>query len=79
MAPSREIYLDNVATNPPLLEVMAAVTDAMSCSFGNPSSSHRSGEWAGKLLRESCEAVAQLIDARSDWLTFTSGATEASN
>lgn len=79
MAPLREIYLDNNATTPPLPEVMAAVTDAMSCSFGNPSSSHRSGERARKLLRESREPVAELIGAQSDSLTFTSGATEANN
>jgi cysteine desulfurase len=79
VAPLREIYLDNNASTPPLPEVVAAVTDAMSCSFGNPSSSHRSGDRARKLLRESREAVAELIGAQSDLLTFTSGATEANN
>jgi cysteine desulfurase len=76
---SREIYLDNNATTPPLPEVMAAVTDAMSCSFGNPSSSHRSGDRSRKLLRDSREAVAELIGAHPDSLSFTSGATEANN
>jgi cysteine desulfurase len=76
---SPEIYLDNNATTLPLPEVMAAVTEAMSCSFGNPSSSHRFGERSRQLLRASREAVAKLIGVQSDYLSFTSGATEANN
>lgn len=79
MSSSREIYLDNNATTPPLPEVMAAVTEAMSCSFGNPSSSHRSGERARQLLRRSREAVAELLGGEPGSWMFTSGATEANN
>ncbi len=76
---SREIYLDNNATTQPTAEVMAAVANAMSSSFGNPSSSHRSGARARHVLRTSREAVAELIGASPDALFFTSGATEANN
>lgn len=74
-----EIYLDNNATTPPLPEVMAAVNEAMSTAFGNPSSSHRSGDRSRQLLRGSREAIAELIGAQPESLSFTSGATEANN
>ncbi len=58
---------------------MAAVTEAMSCSFGNPSSSHRSGERSRLAVEDSRKGIAELIGAQSDSLSFTSGATEANN
>ena len=79
MVASREIYLDNNATTQPLPEVIDAVADAMSHSFGNPSSSHRGGERSRRLLRNSREAVAALIGAPVDALFLTSGATETNN
>lgn len=76
---NREIFLDNNATTQPLPEVTAAVVSAMSESFGNASSSNGAGERARRLLRASREAVARLIGAASDSVSFTSGATEANN
>ncbi len=74
-----EIFLDNNATTQPLSKVAAAVVNAMSDSFGNPSSSNRTGERSRKLLHEAREAVAELIGAPSESMCFTSGATEANN
>ena len=76
---SREIFLDNNATTRPIPEVVAAVTSAMTIDFGNASSSHRSGDRARHLLRESRESVAELIGANPDCIHFTSGATESNN
>ena len=75
----REIFLDNNATTRPLPEVVAAVVEAMTTGFGNPSSSNRTGNTARRLLRKSRESVAQLLGASPETLFFTSGATEANN
>ena len=76
---NREIFLDNNATTRPLPEVTAAVIDAMTESFGNASSSHRSGERARRVLRESRESIERLIGASMDSIQFTAGATESNN
>ena len=76
---NREIFLDNNATTQPLAQVVAAVVGAMSDSFGNPSSSNRTGERSRRLLQEARDAVAEMIGAPSDSVYFTSGATEANN
>lgn len=73
------IYLDNNSSSKPLAEVRDAVLQAMDLSFGNPSSSHRTGEAARRLLSRSRGDVADLISANLDQLFFTSGATEANN
>jgi len=70
-----EIFLDNNATTQSLQEVTAAVVAAMSESFGNASSSNRSGERARRLLVDSRESLGRLIGASSDSINFTSGAT----
>jgi cysteine desulfurase len=71
MSFSREIYLDNNATTQPLPQVLEAVTAAMTHSFGNPSRVHQGGERSRRLLRQSREAVADLIGASADALFFT--------
>jgi cysteine desulfurase len=74
-----EIYLDNNATTRPLPEVVAAVVDAMTDNFGNPSSGNRSGQRARQLLMHARESVSRLIACDPHDLHFTSGATESNN
>ena len=69
-------YLDNNATTQPLPEVVAAVTDAMLRGWGNPSSVHRSGMEARRLVELARESVAQLVGASDREIVFTSGGTE---
>ncbi len=47
--------------------------------YGNPASIHSKGFDALKILNESREKVAALINAEPSEITFTSGATEANN
>jgi len=72
------IYLDHNATTPILPEALEAMTRALNAT-GNPSSVHRAGKQARKLLEECREQVADLLGAAPDEVIFTSGATESNN
>lgn len=72
-------YLDNSATTRPYDEVIRLVERTMSEVFGNPSSLHRMGMAAEKLVKEARERVAQSMGASSEEIYFTSGGTEGDN
>jgi len=72
-------YLDNSATTRPYDQVTELVREAMSETFGNPSSLHRMGMAAEKLVREARERVARSIGASPEEIYFTSGGTEGDN
>ena len=73
------IYLDNAATTPVLPEVVAAITESLTSTFGNPSSIHGLGRQASQVVRRVRETIAQSLDAPSKNIIFTSGASEANN
>ncbi|MFA7431709.1 MAG: aminotransferase class V-fold PLP-dependent enzyme [Rhodospirillaceae bacterium] len=73
---TRGVYLDYNATAPVLPAAAAAVAEAMRLG-GNPSSVHGFGRAARALVEDAREAVARLVSARPDQVTFTSGGTEA--
>lgn len=72
------IYLDNAATTKPC---GAAVEAAMSAceEFGNPSSLHRLGLGAEKLVKAARKSVADMLGSPAESIYFTSGGTEANN
>jgi cysteine desulfurase len=72
----RTAYLDWNATAPVRPEAAAAVAAALSTT-GNPSSVHRAGREARRVLGEARETVASLVNARADEIIFTGGGTEA--
>lgn len=74
-----EIYLDNAATTKPRPEVVEAVIKTYTSEYGNPSSLHRKGLEAEKLIREARTSVAKLIGALESEIYFTSGGTESNN
>lgn len=74
-----EIYLDNSATTRPYRGVTNLVADVMYNSYGNPSSLHRRGLEAEKLIKAARENIAQTIRANPKEIYFTSGGTEADN
>jgi cysteine desulfurase len=76
---TKEIYFDNNATTKPLLPVRKAISDALSDTFGNPSSAHYSGERARNRIDAARDAVAGLIGADPGDVYFTSGGTESNN
>ncbi len=72
-------YLDANATSPPLPEVVDAVSQALHLDWGNPSSQHTEGRKARHRLNLARESVAALLGVPADWITWTSGGTEALN
>jgi len=79
MKQNKHIYLDHSATTPVDVEVISAMTHAMSEGWGNPSSTHADGRSAKFLIEEARERVAGLMSASPDEIHFTSGGTEADN
>jgi cysteine desulfurase len=73
------VYLDHNATTPPHEDVLAAMRDAWTSGWANPSSLHRAGRDARRLVEEAREAVAALAALHPRDVTFTSGGTEANN
>lgn len=73
------IYLDNAATTRPCAEAVAAANEAMQTLWGNPSSLHKLGVDAARLLRRCRESVAQAMGSEPEHVFFTSGGTEADN
>lgn len=76
MARNRRTYLDWAAAAPVSPEARAALASALDL-FGNPSSPHKDGQAAKRVLEEARSAIAALCGARPRMVTFTSGATEA--
>lgn len=74
----KRLYLDYNASAPLLDEARNAVIDALGI-IGNPSSVHREGRAARALVESARRSVAALVNAKSDHVFFTSGATEAAS
>src|SRR5262245_38883993 len=73
------IYLDHAATTPVLPAAREAVLRALTDLGGNPASAHSTGRRARQVLESAREQVAELLNAGSAEIVFTSGATEANN
>ena len=72
------VYLDHAATTPMVPAAVAAMTEQLRV-VGNPSSLHRAGRTARRVVEESRETIAQALGARPSEIVFTSGGTEADN
>lgn len=73
------IYFDHSATTPVHQEVARAVYEVMVKYYGNPSSLHRAGVEAEKLLSRSREQIAGLLQVSKSSIIFTSGGSESNN
>ncbi|WEV45632.1 cysteine desulfurase family protein [Streptococcaceae bacterium ESL0687] len=73
------VYLDNAATTPMSQASIEATINVMKNYFGNPSSIHSYGRDAAKILRNSRQTIANILEVKADDLIFTSGGTEANN
>ena len=74
-----KIYFDNAATtkmSPDVIEVMHQV---MQTDFGNPSSIHSYGRTARTIIEKSRKTVAEILNASTGEIFFTSSATESNN
>lgn len=72
------VYLDYNASTPVKPDVAALVSTLIS-SPGNASSLHFFGREARRHIEKAREQVAALADTHPNYVTFTSGATEANN
>ncbi len=57
-------------------EVIESISRSLSENWHNPSSQQKKGKEAKNILNESRRAVANMINANSDDVIFTSGGTE---
>ena len=73
------IYLDNSATTKPCAEAVAAMTQALTETWGNPSALYGFGLESARCLRTARHQVAAAMGAEPDRVFFTSGGTEADN
>ncbi len=72
-------YFDNSATTKPCPEAAAAVAEAITACWGNPSSLHSFGVEAHRRLQAARLQAAKALGAEPDRVFFTSGGTEADN
>ena len=73
------IYLDNSATTRPCPEAVAAITQALTQDWANPSALYDFGIDAARQLRTARHKVAAAMGAEPDRIFFTSCGTEADN
>jgi cysteine desulfurase len=73
------LYLDYAATTPPYREVVDTVSEVMGKYYGNPSSIHGIGMEAERLIMQSRENIAAILQAKPSEIVFTSCGTESNN
>ncbi|MGM0752651.1 MAG: cysteine desulfurase family protein [Bacillota bacterium] len=73
------IYLDNSATTKPYKEVLNTFIKVNESYYANPSSIHSFGGQIEKLIQQSREQVASLLEIKKKEVYFTSGGTESNN
>ncbi|VAW32674.1 Cysteine desulfurase [hydrothermal vent metagenome] len=76
MIKKKRVYLDFVASAPVSDNAKRAFLRALS-AFGNPSSAHADGATARFILEDARNIIARIVEAKTDDVLFTSGATEA--
>lgn len=75
----KRVYFDHAATTPTDPVIAKTVFEYMTEVFGNPGSVHSFGRQARQAVDVAREQVAQLINAQTVEIFFTSGGTEADN
>lgn len=73
------IYFDNSATTSIYPEVLNGMNQVYLSLYGNPSSLHKMGSNAEKVLEDSRETIARTLGVLPEEIYFTSGGTESNN
>jgi len=75
----KTIYLDHVATNPLLPEVLDAMLPYLKEDYGNPLSLYPPGIKAREAIEHARESTADLINAKAKEIIFTASGAESNN
>lgn len=73
------IYLDNSATTKPYKEVIESFVTVTEKFYGNPSSLHKKGLEAEKLIDHARQVIGKIMGVLPEEIIFTSGGTEGNN
>ncbi|NIK68421.1 MULTISPECIES: cysteine desulfurase family protein [unclassified Paenibacillus] len=73
------LYFDHCASTPPYAEVVDTFAEVMKAHYANPSSIHRAGVEADKLIARSRSVLAEQFGVKPEEWLFTSGGTESNN
>ncbi|PWA12530.1 cysteine desulfurase NifS [Pueribacillus theae] len=73
------IYVDHAATSPMYPEVIDTMLQVFQQNIGNPSSIHRFGREARRIIDEARNEFAKSINAKENEIILTSGGTESDN
>ncbi|MNO51223.1 Cysteine desulfurase [compost metagenome] len=73
------LYWDYAAAAPPYDEVVQTMEQIMRLHYANPSSLHRAGREAERLIIRAREVCAAALAVQPNEILFTSGATESNN
>ncbi|MEE1280210.1 MAG: cysteine desulfurase family protein [Oscillospiraceae bacterium] len=73
------VYLDNSATTAVSSSAAQKALSIMQEQFGNPSSLHKLGFEAEKMIKNARRMIASALSCREGEIYFTSGGTEANN
>ncbi|WDV44463.1 cysteine desulfurase family protein [Clostridiaceae bacterium M8S5] len=73
------VYLDNSATTRVREEVIKEITKVLKESYGNPSSLHRMGFDAEKMIKNARTIISKYLNVDESEIVFTSGGTESNN
>lgn len=75
----KQVYFDNAATTQVRDEVVNRMTDVLSNTFGNASSSHSYGRSSKTIVELARKNIAKHLYVTAGEIVFTSGGTEADN
>jgi cysteine desulfurase len=75
----RRVYFDHIASTPVHPQVVEAMLPYLNEFYGNPQSLHSYGQETSNAIESSREKVAQLIEAETEEIFFTSSGTESNN
>lgn len=79
MFKKKRVYLDYAAATPLSPEAKAAMKPYFDGRFANPSAIHTEGQTTRTAVEAARSLVAKTIQVRPEFVTFTSGGTEANN
>ena len=76
---NQRVYLDWAAATPLLEQAFLAMEPYLRKEFGNPSSIHKEGLSARQAVETARAQVAESLQVRPEFVTFTGGGTEGNN